>query len=110
MNDYGFEMLSDQYINLRDVLEEANIFTEINLYDDIQRSLNATEMAKRKFREIASIAGMIFTGYPGKHIKTRQIQASSGLFFEVLFEYENNNLFIKQAFQEVMDTSWKKCG
>jgi ATP-dependent Lhr-like helicase len=103
MNDYGFELLSDQYLNLRDVLEESNLFSEINLFEDIRRSLNATEMAKRKFREIASIAGMIFTGYPGKHIKTRQLQASSGLFFEVLMEYEKNNLFIKQAFQEVMD-------
>jgi ATP-dependent Lhr-like helicase len=103
MNDYGFELLSDQYVSLVEILEESNIFSEINLIDDIQRSLNATEMAKRKFRHIASIAGLIFMGYPGKYIKTRQIQASSGLLFDVLFEYEKDNLFVKQAFQEVMD-------
>jgi ATP-dependent helicase Lhr and Lhr-like helicase len=103
MNDYGFELLSDQRVKLDELMEQENLFSEAGLLDDIHRSLNATEMAKRKFREIASIAGLVFQGYPGKHVKTRQLQASSGLLFDVLFEYERNNLFIRQAFQEVMD-------
>lgn len=103
MNDYGFELLSDQAININDVLEEVNLFSVENLLDDIQRSLNSTEMAKRKFREIGAIAGLVFQGYPGKHMKTRHLQASSGLLFDVIFQYEKNNLFIQQAFQEVLD-------
>ncbi len=103
MSDYGFELLSDTYINLSDVLEEHNLFTTENLLDDIQHSVNSIEMAKRKFREIASVAGLIFTGYPGKSMKTKHIQASSSLLFEVIREHEPNNLLIRQAYQESLD-------
>lgn len=103
MNDYGFELLSDQYINMEKLLNEVNLFSTENLIDDIQYSINATEMAKRKFREIASIAGLLFQGFPGKQIKTKQLQASSSLLFDVIYEYEKDNLLVRQAFQEVLD-------
>ena len=103
MNDYGFELLSDQYISMKTLVQNHNLFTTDNLLDDINKSVNAAEMAKRKFREIGSIAGLIFQGFPGKHIQTRQLQASSSLLFDVINEYEKNNLFVRQAFQEVLD-------
>ncbi len=102
MNDYGFELLSDQYVNIREIVKTSNIFTTDNLLNDIHASVNATEMAKRKFREIASIAGLIFQGFPGRQVKARQLQASSSLLFDVIFEYEKDNLFVRQAFQEVL--------
>jgi ATP-dependent Lhr-like helicase len=60
-------------------------------------------MAKRKFRDIATIAGLIFTGYPGAQKKARHLQASSQLFFKVFEDYEKDNLLLRQAFQEVLD-------
>jgi ATP-dependent Lhr-like helicase len=99
-NDYGFELLSDQPIPILDALEE-DLFGEENLYNDIMHSINAAEMANRKFREIAHIAGLIFTGYPGKQMKTKHLQASSTMFFKVLAEQEPNNLLYKQAFEEL---------
>ena len=60
-------------------------------------------MAKRKFREIAAIAGLVFQGYPGKSIKTKHVQASSSLLFEVIREHEPEHLLIKQAYQESLD-------
>src|SRR5207253_4152467 len=74
-----------------------------NLLEDIQRSVNATEMAKRKFRDIAVIGGLIFQGYPGEHKKTRHLQASAGLLFNVFNEYEPGNVLLRQAFREVFD-------
>ena len=103
MNDYGFELLSDQYVNMKEILATTNVFTTENLIDDIHQSVNSTEMAKRRFREIASIAGLVFQGFPGRQMKTRQLQASSALFFDVMMEYEKDNLFIRQAFQETLD-------
>jgi len=103
MNDYGFELLSDTFIDIKELLEENDLFTTLGLLDDIQKSMNSTEMAKRKFREIASISGMVFNGFPGKQVKTKHLQASSSLLYEVLRDYEKNNLFIKQAYQEVLD-------
>jgi ATP-dependent Lhr-like helicase len=103
MNDYGFELLSDQNIDLEEIMSSRNLFSTENLLDDIHKSVNATEMAKRRFREIATIAGLLFQGFPGKHIKTSHLQSSSSLLFDVMYEYENDNLFIRQAFQEVLD-------
>src|SRR5205085_11837801 len=103
MNDYGFELLSDQYIDMRTLVSNHDLFTNENLLDDIGKSVNATEMAKRKFREIASIAGLLFQGFPGKFIKSRQLQASSSLLFDVINDYEKNNLFVRQAYREVLE-------
>ncbi len=102
MNDYGFELLSDQPIPVDDT-NVYDLFTPNDLLADIQRSVNATEMAKRKFRDIAVIGGLIFQGYPGEQKKARHLQSSASLLFNVFSEYEPNNLLLRQAYQEVLD-------
>lgn len=102
MNDYGFELLSDQYLDLNAVMNQIDLFSTKNLVDDIYQSVNATEMARRKFREIAAISGLTFQGYPGKYVKTKHLQANGSLLFTVMSKYEDNNLLIKQAYQEVL--------
>lgn len=101
MNDYGFELLSDTEIPIGAALE-AGLFSTRNLREDIQASINAVEMAKRCFRDIASIAGLVFKGYPGKQKRDRHLQSSSQLFFEVFNDYEPDNLLLLQAYEEVM--------
>ncbi len=100
MNDYGFELLSDQPIPVDDS-NVYELFSADNLMNDIQRSVNATEMARRKFRDIAVIGGLIFQGYPGEHKKARHLQSSAGLLFNVFNEYEPNSVLLRQAYQEV---------
>jgi ATP-dependent Lhr-like helicase len=102
MNDYGFELLSDQSIPVDDS-NVYQLFSPEELLQDIQRSVNATEMAKRKFRDIAVIGGLIFQGYPGEYKKQRHLQASAGLLFNVFNEYEPDNVLLRQSFQEVFD-------
>ena len=102
LNDYGFELLSDQPIPIEQALDN-NIFSTEHLFDDIQASVNSTEMARRKFRDIASISGLVFRGFPGKNKKDKHIQASSQLFFDVFADYEKTNLLYLQAFEEVME-------
>ncbi|SNT26340.1 ATP-dependent helicase Lhr and Lhr-like helicase [Ekhidna lutea] len=101
MNDYGFELLSDQEIAIEEALE-LDLFSEENIYQDINESINMTEMAQRKFRDVATIAGLIFQGYPGKNIKARHLQASSGILYRAFKEYDQNNLLLKQSMEEVM--------
>src|SRR6185312_7836390 len=101
MNDYGFELLSDQPIPI----SEENcreLFNSENWYIDLQRSINATEMGRRKFRDIAVIAGLIFQGYPGAYKKQRHLQNSSSLIYDVLREREPNNLLLQQAYNEAL--------
>ena len=100
MNDYGFELLSDQPIPVDDS-NVYELFSPDDLIADIHRSVNATEMAKRKFRDVAVIGGLIFQGYPGEHKKTRHLQASAGLLFNVFNEYDPGNVLLRQSFQEV---------
>jgi ATP-dependent Lhr-like helicase len=100
MNDYGFELLSDQPIPVDDT-NVYELFSTENLFQDIQRSVNATEMAKRKFRDIAVIGGLVFQGYPGEQKKARHLQSSASLLFNVFAEYEPNNLLLRQAYNEV---------
>ncbi|MBS1732812.1 MAG: ligase-associated DNA damage response DEXH box helicase [Bacteroidetes bacterium] len=102
MNDYGFELLSDQPIPVDDS-NVYELFSEKDLLADIQRSVNATEMAKRKFRDIAVIGGLIFQGRPGEQVKQRHIQSSASLLFNVFSEYEPGNILLRQAYNEVMD-------
>jgi ATP-dependent Lhr-like helicase len=100
MNDYGFELLSDQVIPLDDS-NAYELFSPENLFEDIQRSVNSTEMAKRKFRDIATIGGLIFQGMPGERKKARHLQASASLLFNVFNEYEPHNLLLRQSYNEV---------
>lgn len=100
MNDYGFELLSDQPIPVDDSNVYA-LFSPDDLLNDILRSVNSTEMARRKFRDIAVIGGLIFQGLPGEQKKARHLQASASLLFNVFQEYDPDNLLIRQAFQEV---------
>lgn len=102
MNDYGFELLSDQPIPVDDT-NVYDLFSPDNLLADIQRSVNSTEMARRKFRDIAVIGGLIFQGMPGEKKKARHIQSSASLLFSVFREYDPDHLLLRQSFQEVLD-------
>jgi ATP-dependent helicase Lhr and Lhr-like helicase len=101
MNDYGFELLSDQDIPVEEALER-DLFSEKNLVKDIMSSLNDAELAKRRFRDISQIAGLVFPGFPGNQKAGKHLQMSSGLFFDVFLEYEPDNLLLMQAYDEVL--------
>jgi ATP-dependent Lhr-like helicase len=99
MNDYGFELLSDQPIPVTAENAKMLLSTD-NLLTELQTSVNATEMARRKFRDIAVISGLIFQGYPGKHKANRHLQSSASLLFNVFKDYDPDNLLLRQAFNE----------
>ncbi len=100
VNDYGFELLSPGPVDWASYLPRA-LSTE-DLLEDVLASLNAGEMALRRFREIAQIAGLVFGGYPAAQKSMRQIQASSGLFYEVFRKHDAGNLLLGQARDEVL--------
>lgn len=101
-NDYGFELLSDKEIDIQAVIDN-DLFSTAFMLEDLQKSLNSTEMARRKFRDIAVISGMVFTGYPDKGVKMKHLQSSSQLLFDVFRDYEPDNLLFLQAFRETFE-------
>jgi ATP-dependent Lhr-like helicase len=101
-NDYGFELLSAERARLDEALE-AGLLSAEHLAHDIPASLNAAEMARRQFREVARVAGLVFQGYPGTGRSPKQLQASSGLIFDVFARHDPENLLLAQAAREVLE-------
>ena len=101
-NDYGFELLSDQAFDEQAFLDN-NLLTPHHLMEDLQKSINISEMARRRFRDIAVISGLVFQGFPNKPIRNKHLQSGSQLFYEVFKDYEPDNLLYQQALQETLD-------
>ncbi|WP_295203455.1 ligase-associated DNA damage response DEXH box helicase [uncultured Chryseobacterium sp.] len=102
MNDYGFELFSDKEIplnedNLHKILNRENLMT------DVISSINAAEMARRKFRDIAVISGMVIQNYAGKQRSNKSLQSSAGLIFKVLEDHDPNHFLVRQAYTEVFN-------
>ena len=102
VNDYGFELVSAAPVSL-DREDWRRLLAPAALVDDIAASLDAANLAKSRFRDIARIAGLVQQGYPGKRKATRQLQASSSLIFEVLSEHDPENRLLAQARREVLE-------
>jgi ATP-dependent Lhr-like helicase len=102
VNDYGLELLSGEAIDTGDDL--AALFDRGTLTEDLLACVNTSEIARRQFRDIARIAGLVFQGYPGAPKSTRQLQASSSLIFDVLCQYDAGNLLLTQARREVLES------
>lgn len=108
VNDYGFELLSPDPVDWAGEFDgetglEVGLFDTDRLLEDVLESLNATQLSQQRFREVARIAGLVFQGYPGQPKSTRQVQASSSLFFEVFRKHDRGNLLLTQAEREVLE-------
>ncbi|WP_437921350.1 ligase-associated DNA damage response DEXH box helicase [Sphingobacterium sp. LRF_L2] len=101
-NEYGFELLSATAYEMTDTLIKE-LLSPYHLHQDITSGINVQEMARRRFRDIAGIAGLVFQGFPGKVMKTKHLQANAGLFFSVFEEYDPQNLLLREAYDEVFD-------
>ncbi len=102
MNDYGFELFSDKEIPLNeDNLHK--ILSKENLMNDVISSINAAEMARRKFRDIAVISGMVVQNFPGQQRSNKSLQSSAGLIFKVLEDHDPNHFLVRQAYTEVFN-------
>ncbi|MES2686632.1 MAG: ligase-associated DNA damage response DEXH box helicase [Pseudomonadota bacterium] len=120
VNDYGFELLCAQEVDwpalLPQVLQLGHDAESLDamaqgdgedgrraaLLHEVLQSLNASELAQRRFREIARVSGLIFQGYPGENRSNKQLQASSSLFWEVFRKYDPANKLLLQAEQELL--------
>nr|WP_223676485.1 ligase-associated DNA damage response DEXH box helicase [Lysobacter selenitireducens] len=103
-NDYGLA-LSPAGEDMLDELELQAMLTSDGLEDDLRESLNLGELARRQFREVARIAGLLPPSLPGRTPRSmRQLQASSGLLFDVLRQHDPGHLLLEQAEREVFSS------
>jgi len=101
INDFGLELLAVQPVDVTPLVD-GRAFGTRALMPDVLASLNSGELAQRRFREIARVAGLVFSGYPGAPKSMKQVQASSSLFWEVFRKYDAGNQLLTQAEREVL--------
>ncbi len=104
VNDYGLELLSASEVDWATRLPTllAPAASPDALLDEVLASLNASELARRKFRDIARVSGLIFNGTPDERKSSRQLQASSSLFYNVFRQYDPANELLLQADRELL--------
>lgn len=100
-NDYGFELLSATAVDWAQEIATGLLSADA-LESDIEHCLNAAQLARRRFREVARVAGLTFQGYPGQGKSARQLQVSSELLFDVFSRHDPDNLLLQQARQEAL--------
>ena len=104
VNDYGFELLCADAVDWPSLLPTmlTPAADETTLLQEVLDSLNASELAQRRFREIARVAGLIFQSHPGEQRSSKQLQASSSLYWEVFRKYDPTNRLLQQAQAELL--------
>ena len=105
INDYGFELLSGSrrdWAGSVQRLIDASL-SSAELTSEVLASLNAGELARRRFHDIAHIAGLVVSGYPGERRSARMMQASSSLFYDVFRKHDLGNGLLRQAEREVLE-------
>jgi len=108
VNDYGMEFLSQEDFPFLEMLEEGDLFSRENVAEDLLHSLNMSELARRHFRDIARIAGLIYQNYPGLYKNSRQLTTSSSLLYDVFEKFEPDNLLLQQARREVLENQFEQ--
>jgi ATP-dependent Lhr-like helicase len=107
VNDYGLELLTSTPFPFDEALRPA-LFTREHLVEDILESVNLSELARRQFRDIARVAGLVMPGLPGARKSTRQVQASAALLYDVFVKYDPDNLLLRQARREVLEHQFEQ--
>jgi ATP-dependent Lhr-like helicase len=103
VNDYGLMLTLAEPAALDDALLRA-LLSPDNMTEDLRDGVNLGEMARRQFREIARVAGLLTPSLPGQAARSlRQVQASSGLLYDVLRRYDPDHLLLAQAEREVFE-------
>ncbi|MBL8874966.1 MAG: ligase-associated DNA damage response DEXH box helicase [Phycisphaerae bacterium] len=106
-NDYGFELLSPSPIEIGPQ-DGKVLFSIERVLEDTNESVNMAELAKIQFREVARVSGLVTQTYPGTKKSGRQTQASAGLLYDVLREFDPGNLLLHQARREVLEKQFEE--
>lgn len=103
VSDYGL-VLTAQVEAWPDPALLARLLSPDGLMDDLRQGVNLAELARRRFRGIARVAGLLPPSLPGRAARSlRQLQASSGLLFDVLRQHDPDHVLLAQAEREVLE-------
>ncbi len=101
-NDYGLQIETDRDYPFDELLREPDLLSAEGVHPALLHGHNMRELARRRFRGIARVSGLVFPGYPGARKSTRQLQTSAELLFDVFETHEPDNLLLQEAHREVL--------
>ncbi len=102
-NDYGFSLHAKRGLVLDETSLRRHLIPE-NLLEDLIACMNTAELARRNFREIARVSGLILQQPPGRQDRSRrELQSSSTLLYEVLQRYDPDNQLLRQSEREILE-------
>lgn len=104
-NDYGV-IVSARALPPLDADQLRQLLTPAALREDLIAGIGAGELARRQFREIARIAGLVFGSQPGRDRSVRQLQAGTGLIYDVLAQHDPAHILLQQATDEVLERTF----
>jgi ATP-dependent helicase Lhr and Lhr-like helicase len=101
VNDYGLELLSPD--PFPEQVDWAGLLDPAGLVEDLTDAVNAAQLARQRFRDVARVSGLMVPSLPGARRTARQLQASSHLLFDVLTRWDPGHLLLAQARDEVLE-------
>lgn len=105
VNDHGL-VLAPAVTQTLDASQWHALLSDHDLLDDLRAAVNLGELARRQFRGIARVAGLLIPSLPGGMPRSlRQLQASAGLLYDVLREHDPDHMLLQLAEREVLDDS-----
>lgn len=107
VDDHGFELLSPEPLPWSEMLT-PNLFSDADLSSDIVASVQISELMRRRFRDVARVAGFIHPGAVWDRRTSRQIQASASLLYDVFTRYDPTNVLLSQARHEVIEQHFER--
>lgn len=106
-NDYGFELLTEKGYPFEELLT-PELFDPAGAAADSVDALNLGELAKRQFREVARVSGLVPQVYPGLRKGARQVHATASLIYDVFREFDPDNPLMHQARREVLERQFEE--
>lgn len=108
VNDYGFVLAPHTKRGFAALDLNATMLRRAldrdRLREDLTASLNLSEMARRQFREVARIAGLLPPSLPGRVPRSlKSLQAGSALLFDVLRQHDPGHVLLAQAETDVFE-------
>ena len=97
-SDYGLAIQTLKKVpNVTDTLEKKAMVSRL------EKWITQSQLAKRSFRNVATIAGLIEQQLPGKRKTIKQVTFSSDLIYDVLVKYEPKHILLQATKQDTLD-------
>lgn len=102
LNDNGFALILPEHKRLSDA-EIESLFLMPNFEDHLKKSLDRTEMLRRRFRHVAVRSFMILRNYLGREKSVWKQQLNADAILSFLKRYYPDFPVLRETYREIME-------